>query len=84
MAERLIGWVLPPKSLAGGDAAGGAPGGLSLASAVKFSQGLETLDQGDLKGASTQLAAVVRDSPDFPLARTRYSQLLKRLREAGK
>ena len=65
-------------------AAGGAAGSVTLASAVKFSQGLETLDQGDLKAASTQLAAVVRDSPDFVLARTRYSQLLKRLREAGK
>jgi TolB-like protein len=62
-------------------AAGGA---VTLASAVKYSQGLQTLDDGDLKAASTQLAAVVRDSPDFPLARTRYSQLLKRLREAGK
>ena len=65
-------------------AAGGAAGGLSLASAVKYSQGLETLDRGDLKAASTQLAAVVRDAPDFPLAKTRYGQLLKRLREAGK
>ncbi len=64
--------------------AGGAPGGLSLAGAVKFSQGLQTADEGDFKGASTQLAAVVREAPDFALARTRYSQLLKRLREAGK
>jgi TolB-like protein len=59
-------------------------GTLSLSNALKYSQGLDTADQGDLKGASTQLAAVVRDAPDFQLAKTRYSELLKRLREAGK
>jgi len=57
---------------------------LSLSNALKYSQGLDTADQGDLKGASTQLAAVVRDAPQFQLAKTRYTQLLKRLREAGK
>jgi TolB-like protein len=59
-------------------------GSLSLGNALKYSQGLDTADQGDLKGASTQLATVVRDAPEFQLAKTRYTDLLKKLREAGK
>lgn len=62
----------------------GGTGTVTLANALKYSQGLDTADQGDFKGASTQIASVVRDAPDFQLAKTRYTQLLKRLREAGK
>lgn len=66
-------------------AAGGrASGQADFAAALAYSQGLDSADSGDLKAASTKLAAVVRDAPDFSLARARYKQLLERLRAAGK
>jgi TolB-like protein len=59
-------------------------GPADLAVVLKYSRGLESGDQGDLKAASSQLAEVVRDAPDFTLGKEKYSAVLKRLREAGK
>jgi len=59
-------------------------GPVDLAVVLKYSRGLESGDQGDLKAASTQLAEVVRDAPDFALGKEKYAAVLKRLREAGK
>ncbi len=58
-------------------------GKATLAHVLGYSQGLDTADKGEVKAASAQLAGVVRDAPDFQLAKTRYAALLKRLREAG-
>ncbi|MBI3184371.1 MAG: hypothetical protein HYZ28_19735 [Myxococcales bacterium] len=51
---------------------------------LKYSRGVDAADRGDLQGASNALAEVVRDSPDFRLAQSKYAVLLKRLEEAGK
>lgn len=56
----------------------------SLASALAYSRGLDFIDQKDFRAASTQLAAVAKDAPDFALARERYATSLKRLREASR
>lgn len=81
LEQQLVGRFL--SALAAKAPAGGAAT-VTLAHALKYSQSLDTADQGDVKAASTQMAAVVRDAPEFQLAKTRYTQLLKRLREAGK
>lgn len=59
-------------------------GPADLAVVLKYWRGLESGDQGDLKAASSQLAEVVRDAPDFTLGKEKYAAVLKRLREAGK
>ncbi|MHB8877004.1 MAG: CsgG/HfaB family protein [Myxococcaceae bacterium] len=59
-------------------------GPADLAVVLKYSKGLDSGDKGDLKGASKQLAEVVRDAPDFALGKEQYAAVLKRLREAGK
>lgn len=63
---------------------GRASGTGNFNAALNFSQSLDASDQGDLKAASTKMASVVRDAPDFSLAKSRYKQLLERLRAAGK
>lgn len=66
-------------------AAGGRRSGTAdFAAVLQYGRALDTQDQGDLKAASMALARVVRDAPDFTLAKARYAELLRRLREAGK
>jgi TolB-like protein len=48
-------------------------------SLLSYSKGIDLVDQGKLQEASQQLAAVVRKSPTFLLARERHEQLLARL-----
>ncbi len=81
LEQELVGKFLGSLAAKAAPATGGR---VTLAHALKYSQGLDTADQGDFKAASTQMAAVVREAPDFALAKTRYTELLKRLREAGK
>jgi TolB-like protein len=57
-------------------------GPLGFDAAVKYGQSLDTADRGDINAAATQLAAVVRAAPGFTLGKTRYSELLQRLRSA--
>jgi TolB-like protein len=56
----------------------------SLASLVAYSSALDALDAGALDLASSKLAESVRASPEFDLAKVRYADVLKRLREAKK
>lgn len=56
----------------------------SLTSLVAYSAALEALDAGALESAGSKLAESVRLSPDFELAKVRYADVLKRLREAKK
>lgn len=58
-------------------------GPLGLEAAVKYGQSLDTADKGDMKAASTQLAAVVRAAPGFTLGKARYSEFLQKLKSAG-
>jgi TolB-like protein len=51
---------------------------------LKYSQGIDAADKGDLKTASAALAEVVRDAPDFKLGKERYASLLRKMEEAGK
>ncbi|MFZ5442933.1 MAG: CsgG/HfaB family protein [Myxococcota bacterium] len=59
-------------------------GHLSLAALGAYGQGLALADAGDLDAAKSKLAEAVRQSPDFELAKARYAEVLKRLREAQK
>ncbi len=59
-------------------------GKTNLAGLVKYGQGLDLADQGDLAAAQSKLGEVVREAPDFTLAKTKYAELIKRLREAQK
>ncbi len=56
----------------------------SLAAYVSYSSALAAVDSGALDDAKSKLAEVVRGSPDFDLAKQRYAEVLKRLREAQK
>src|SRR6185436_17288776 len=51
-----------------------------VATLLAYSQGLDAADKGDLQGASSHLAEVVRSAPDFQLARDRYAEIMRRLR----
>ena len=55
-----------------------------VAALLDYSKSVDAADKGDLKGASARLAEIVKTSPDFALAKARYVDVLKRLREAGK
>jgi TolB-like protein len=55
-----------------------------LGAILKYSQGVDAADRGDLPQASKQLAEVVQAAPEFALAQDRYVEVLRRLREAGK
>lgn len=59
-------------------------GHTSLGGLLKYSQGLALVDQGDLKGAQSKLAEVVREAPDFQRAKEKYAEVLRRIREAEK
>jgi TolB-like protein len=54
-----------------------------VATVLAYAQGLDAADRGDLKGASSRLAEVVRNAPDFQLARDRYAEIMRRLRLAS-
>lgn len=54
-------------------------GATELDALLKYSQGVDAADKGDLTVASATLAQVIKDSPDFKLAKARYAELLKRL-----
>ncbi|MBL8956966.1 MAG: hypothetical protein JNK82_39705 [Myxococcaceae bacterium] len=58
-------------------------GPAKLETLLAYSQALAHADDGDLKTASTRLAAVMKTDSGFRLAKERYAELLKRLREAG-
>lgn len=67
------------------DAKSGARSGqTSVANLLDYSHALDAADKGDLKGASSKMAAVVRNAPEFSLAKRKYAEFLKRLRLAGK
>lgn len=59
-------------------------GSVDVKTLLKYSQGLDQADRGDLQGASKKLAEVVNDSPDFSLGRDKYASILRALREAQK
>lgn len=59
-------------------------GAKDVAALLDYSKGVDAADKGDLQGASKRLADLVKASPDFALAKARYVDVLKRLREAGK
>lgn len=61
----------------------GKSGATELDALLKYSQGVDAADKGDLKTASATLAEVIKDSPEFKLAKDRYAELLKRLDAAG-
>jgi TolB-like protein len=54
-----------------------------VAALLKYSQGLDAADKGDLRGASDRLAELVRTAPDFQLAKDRYTDVMRRLRLAS-
>ncbi len=58
-------------------------GPAKLETLLAYSQALAHADDGDLKTASTKLAAVMKADAGFRLAKERYAELLKKLREAG-
>jgi TolB-like protein len=66
--------------LAGSGARSGAG---DVAALLKYSQGLDAADRGDLRGASERLAELVRTAPDFQLAKDRYTEVMRRLRLAS-
>ncbi|MBI5545458.1 MAG: hypothetical protein HY901_16350 [Deltaproteobacteria bacterium] len=59
-------------------------GETDLDGALAYSKALDLTDKGELKAASEQLSKAVQGAPDFTLAKERYAEILKRLREAGK
>lgn len=50
----------------------------NLDALLQYSQGLDAVDQGDLKRASSQMAKVTTKSPGFALAKKRYREILQR------
>jgi TolB-like protein len=81
LVQKFLGGLKATLPASGGEKVVGAA---DFKAAVSFSESLDAADQGDLKAASTKMASVVRDAPDFTLARARYKQLLERLRSLGK
>lgn len=63
---------------------GGAPasGRASVPGLLAYSQGLDLVDQGDLKAAQSKLAEAVRVAPEFERAKAAYAAILRRVREA--
>ncbi|MBX7101666.1 MAG: hypothetical protein K1X89_28385 [Myxococcaceae bacterium] len=57
----------------------GKSGATELDSLLKYSKGVDAADKGDLATASATLAEVVKDNPEFKLAKERYAELLKKL-----
>lgn len=55
-----------------------------VAALLDYSKSVDAADKGDLQGASKQLAMLVKSAPGFTLAKTRYVEVLRRMREAGK
>jgi TolB-like protein len=81
LVQKFLGGLKATLPARGGEKPVGAA---DFKAAVVFSESLDASDQGDIKAASTKMASVVRDAPDFTLARSRYKQLLERLRNLGK
>lgn len=50
---------------------------------LAYSQAVDRADKGELKEASAALAAVMKSDTSFRLAKERYTDILKRLTEAG-
>ena len=63
--------------------AGTRSGAGDVTALLKYSQGLDAADRGDLRAASASLAEVVRVAPDFQLAKDRYAEVMRRLRLAS-
>ncbi|MHB8872486.1 MAG: CsgG/HfaB family protein [Myxococcaceae bacterium] len=80
LVEKFVGGLNVRLATAGGSATGVK----SVAALLDYSKGVDRADRGDLQGASKQLADLVKASPDFKLAKARYVDVLRRLREAGK
>lgn len=59
-------------------------GATDVETLLKYSRGVDAGDRGDLKAASTALGEIVRDAPEFKLAQTRYTALLRKLEAAGR
>jgi TolB-like protein len=59
-------------------------GAKSVSELASFGAALDLADSGRLDEAQRAMGALVRDSPDFALAKKRYAELIKRLREAQK
>lgn len=47
--------------------------------AIAYAQALDASDRGDLQGASQQMQQVMQRAPAFPLARSRYMDIMKAL-----
>jgi TolB-like protein len=62
---------------------GSRPGVRDVGTLLSYSQGLDAADRGDLQDASKRLAEVVRNAPDFQLAKDRYGEVVRRLRLAS-
>lgn len=50
-----------------------------VATAVAYAQALDASDRGDLQAASQQMQQVMQRAPAFPLARSRYMDIMKAL-----
>jgi TolB-like protein len=61
----------------------GRSGPKKLETLLAYSQALAQVDDGQLKEASQSLAAVMKTDSEFRLAKERYAEILRRLREAG-
>jgi len=48
-----------------------------LGTALEYGRGLDSRDRGDLQTATQQMQKVIKDAPDFGLARTRYLDFMK-------
>jgi TolB-like protein len=59
-------------------------GSVDVKTLLKYSQGVDSADRGDLKAASSKLAEVVSDSPEFALGKEKYTAMVRRLHEAAK
>jgi TolB-like protein len=80
LVQKFVGGLNIKMALAEGPGAGVK----DVASLLDYSKGVDAADKGDLQGASKQLGDLVKSAPDFKLAKARYVDVLKRMREAGK
>lgn len=63
---------------------GTTSGHASLDTVLTYAQGADLADRGLLEEAKSKLAEAVRSGPDFTLAKEKYGEVLKALREAQK
>ncbi|HEY3447050.1 MAG TPA: CsgG/HfaB family protein [Myxococcales bacterium] len=59
-------------------------GRIGVSGLLAYSQGLDLVDQGELKAAQSKLAEAVRVAPECDRAKATYALILRRVREAQK